>query len=217
MRARAAQSVSGVSRDESSRAAILRAAERIFADAGLAGARTDAIARAAGVNKALLYYYFKSKDALYRAVLEEHLKEFNRRGLGVLTRGGSARATVIEYVGMHFDFISARPFYPALVQRFMMAGGKQFDQLSKYILPVGQELGRVIERGVRAGEFRPVDSRHAAISLVSLTAFYFAAVPVVRLVTRGDPYEKAQLDRRKKEVLEFVRYGLFREPEARWS
>jgi TetR/AcrR family transcriptional regulator len=205
----------GNAREGSSRSAILRAAERIFAGAGLAGARTDAIARAARVNKALLYYYFKSKDALYRAVLEEHLKEFNRLGLEVLSRRGPARSTVIEYVGMHFDFISARPFYPALVQRFMMAGERQFRQLSKYILPVGRELGRVIERGVRAGEFRPVDSRNAAISLVGLTAFYFVAAPAVRLVTRGNPYGKAQLDQRRKEVLDFVRYGLFREPEAR--
>src|SRR3970040_2462057 len=73
------------------RAAILGAAERIFAEAGLAGARTDAIASGAGVNKALLYYYFRSKDALYRAVLEDHLREFRRRALEVLSAGGSGR------------------------------------------------------------------------------------------------------------------------------
>ena len=52
------------------RAAILEAAEGIFAEVGLAGARIDAIAGAAGINKAMLYYYFKSKEGLYRAVLE---------------------------------------------------------------------------------------------------------------------------------------------------
>ncbi|HEX4263610.1 MAG TPA: helix-turn-helix domain-containing protein, partial [Verrucomicrobiae bacterium] len=54
---------------ERSRAIILATAGRIFAQTGLAGARTDEIADAAGVNKALLYYYFKSKDALYEAVV----------------------------------------------------------------------------------------------------------------------------------------------------
>src|SRR5580704_9747082 len=49
---------------------ILQAAENVFAEKGLAGARIDAIARAAHVNKALLYYYFKDKDALYEAVLD---------------------------------------------------------------------------------------------------------------------------------------------------
>src|ERR1700730_9512421 len=58
-------------RPEQSRAAILRAAVREFAREGVAGARTDAIARAAGVNKALLYYYFKDKETLYGAVLDQ--------------------------------------------------------------------------------------------------------------------------------------------------
>src|SRR5260370_7216863 len=58
-------------RPAESQAAILKAAVREFAREGVAGARTDAIARAAGVNKALLYYYFKDKEALYQAVLDE--------------------------------------------------------------------------------------------------------------------------------------------------
>src|ERR1022692_2052812 len=58
-------------RPEESRAAILKAAVAEFAEHGIAGARTDAIARAAHVNKALLYYYFKDKDALYGAVLDQ--------------------------------------------------------------------------------------------------------------------------------------------------
>ena len=61
------------------REAILEAAEHIFGDEGLEGARTDAIATAAGVNKALLYYYFRSKEGLYRAVLEGYLADFNRQ------------------------------------------------------------------------------------------------------------------------------------------
>src|SRR5205823_14901656 len=58
-------------RPEESRAAILQAAIREFSREGVAGARTDAIARAARVNKALLYYYFKDKESLYGAVLDE--------------------------------------------------------------------------------------------------------------------------------------------------
>ena len=57
-------------RPEESRAAILQAAVREFSREGVAGARTDAIARAAGVNKALLYYYYKDKETLYGAVLD---------------------------------------------------------------------------------------------------------------------------------------------------
>ena len=66
------------------RRVILAAAARIFAGTGLAGARIDAIAAAAGVNKALLYYYFQSKDDLYLAVLEDQFREFNRQAIEIL-------------------------------------------------------------------------------------------------------------------------------------
>src|SRR5579862_6684588 len=89
------------------KAVILKAAERIYAENGLAGARTDAIASAAGVNKALLYYYFKSKEGLYEAVVEDHFREFNREALEVLNATGPARTVLLRYVRLHFDFMSA--------------------------------------------------------------------------------------------------------------
>src|SRR5580658_9360209 len=95
-------------RSKETRAAILSAAGKIFAKSGLAGARTDSIAAAAGVNKALLYYYFESKEALYQAVIEEHFHEFNQRALEVLTAPGSARDALLRYVNLHIDFISRR-------------------------------------------------------------------------------------------------------------
>src|SRR5271157_722544 len=86
------------------RQAILHAAERIFADEGLEGARTDAIAAAAGVNKALLYYYFRSKHGLYREVLEGYLADFNRQAMELLSSEGSARAVLERYINLHCDF-----------------------------------------------------------------------------------------------------------------
>jgi nicotinic acid mononucleotide adenylyltransferase len=70
----------------------------------------------------------------------------------------------------------------------------------------------LIERGVRAGEFRPVHSGHTVISLVALTVFYFAS-PIVRVTAPVDPYRDRQVAQRKQEVLKFVRYALFRNPE----
>ena len=77
-------------KSDKTRAAILAAAGNIFAKSGLAGARTDAIAQAARVNKAMLYYYFRSKDALYAAVLEDHFREFNRQALDILRQNAPA-------------------------------------------------------------------------------------------------------------------------------
>ena len=197
------------------REAILEAAERMFGDEGLEGARTEAIAAAAGVNKALLYYYFGSKDGLYRAVLEGYLADFNRQALELLSSKGSARSLLLRYINIHFDFIGAHRHHGPLFQRMLMADQKSLVRLArKYFLPRSKALLRVIERGMRTGEFRRMDSTHAAISLLSLIVFYFSSAPVLRAVSGIDAYAKANLARRKKEVLKFVRYALFKNPES---
>jgi len=202
-------------RGAETRNTILEAAERIFAEVGPEGARTDAIAQAAGVNKALLYYYFKSKDDLYQAVLESHLTEFRRRALGVLESEGSARARLLRYVSLHFDFISARPYYPRLVHRLMSANDRLVHRaVHQYSAPIYAKLAELIEEGVRSGEFRQVDTHHTIYSLVGLSVFYFAAAPVVKEVSQIDAFDRANVASRRDEVLKFIRYGLFREPEA---
>jgi AcrR family transcriptional regulator len=94
---------------EESRAAILKAAVAEFAEHGIAGARTDAIARAAQVNKALLYYYFEDKDALYEAVLDHVFSGLRARVMPVLESRLPPRQKMLEYLGAYFDYIAANP------------------------------------------------------------------------------------------------------------
>lgn len=202
------------SRADQTRAKILEAAERAFAGEGLAGARTDAIAAEAGVNKALLYYYFKSKEALYEAVIEEQLREFNNRALAILEGPGPARELLLEYLNVHFDFISRRRRHAALFQQLMMKGGKGPERLfRKYIAPRGEALRNLLERGIRSGDFRKVDPFHTAISIVGLVVFYFSAAPMFELLGYSDPYAAKNLSLRKQQVLDFVRHGLFVDPK----
>jgi len=197
-----------------SRTAILEAAEHNFAEYGLSGARTDAIAAAAGVNKALLYYYFPGKEALYYAVLDERMKGFRVSALQILTQEGPAAPILLEYVGAHFDFIGAHPHYPRLFQRLALAGGQWSKRLvGEHLIPVAQALNALLRRGMRAGEFRAFDSGHTAISLVALTVFYFSAAPVIRLVSGRDPFSAGSLRRRRTEVLKFVRHALLTKVE----
>jgi len=179
------------------------------------GARTDAIAAAAGVNKAMLYYYFKSKAKLYAAVLEANATEFHRRADDVLSGEGSASAILIRYISNHLDFIGARPYYPRLFQRLMMAGDRSVERLIKmHSIPIYQRLAELVEKGMRSGEFRSLNVRHTVVSLAALTLFYFNAAPIVRKISGVDVFGKAEQARRKDEVLNFVRYALFTNPEA---
>lgn len=202
-------------RGDRTRAAILSAAERCFAESGLAGARTDAIAASAGVNKAMLYYHFRSKNHLYDSVIEDHFAEFNREALTVLNGPGTARAVLLRYLGLHFDMISARHRYACLYQQLMLSGGPHLERLvRRHFAPRTAALRRLLERGIRSGEFRPVDPMHAGISIAALIVFYFSAAEVLRLLGHHNAYSTANLARRKEEVLSFIRHGLFIHPNA---
>ncbi len=202
-------------RSAASRTAILAAAERLFAARGLAGARMDAIAAAARVNKALLYYYFKSKEELYEAIVEDHFREFTRQALETLSSAGSARAVLLRYVSLHFDFISARHRYASLFQQFMLGDGQMPRRfVERYFKPRSEAFGRLLERGVRDGEFRRVDPFHAGVSITALVVFYFSAAPVLQTLGHADAFSDASLKRRKKEVLDLIRFGFFADPES---
>src|ERR1700675_931534 len=96
---------SNLNRADRTRKTILRAAIREFSEHGLAGARTDAIAESAKVNKALLYYYFKSKLGLYTAALEEVSAAVVARALEALDPGRSAGDRLLRTALDHFDRI----------------------------------------------------------------------------------------------------------------
>src|SRR5260370_12564575 len=104
-------------RDLTTARRIVATAEQIFAEEGLAGARMDDIARSAKVNKALLYYYFRSKEELFRFVLETLFSQL-RAGVvaqhAIQMSPGKRLAAVIDNF---FDFVRAHPNYPRLVQR----------------------------------------------------------------------------------------------------
>src|SRR5579863_2111381 len=102
-------------RPEQSRASILQAAIREFANEGVAGARTDAIARAAKVNKALLYYYFEDKEAIYGAVLDQVFAGLRESIHEALSRDLPPSQKILAYAGAHFDYIASSPLYPRIV------------------------------------------------------------------------------------------------------
>ncbi|MGH9454960.1 MAG: TetR/AcrR family transcriptional regulator [Terriglobia bacterium] len=196
-------------------AAILTAAEGIFAESGLAGARTEEIAKRAGVNKALLYYYFKSKDGLYRAVLEMYREEFHSQAFEIFSSHEPVRKQLLRYVNLQFDFISSKPHYPRIIQRLMTTGPRSVEQfLSKYSAPLYHNLARLIQKGVENGELRCVDPHHTVYSLVALINFYFAAAPIVKSVTHIDPFDPGNIKKRKEEVMSLIRYGLFKDVEG---
>jgi TetR/AcrR family transcriptional regulator len=199
---------------EESRAAILKAAVGEFAEHGIAGARTDAIARAARVNKALLYYYFKDKDALYEAVLDHVFCGLRERVMPALESELGPREKMLEYVGAYFDYIAANPQFPRVVQaEWMRSGGDGRSHMKRiareYFRPIFGKLKEVLREGIETGEFRAVNATDFLPSVVAVIVFYFSAAPVIEELTNADPLSRKRIRERRAFVLEFVAAALF--------
>jgi TetR/AcrR family transcriptional regulator len=193
---------------------IVATAERIFSEQGLAGARMDEIARAAKVNKALLYYYFRSKEELHRFVLEMLLSQMRDTVWGQGDFSMSAGQRIAAVIDSFFDFVVQHPNYPRLVQREMMGHGPNMEWIvSEYYRPLHIRLVELIEKGISAGEFRRVDTRNAALTIISIMVFYFSAAPVLSRILGHDSLRPREVARRRRAVQDFLEHGLF-QPEA---
>lgn len=189
---------------------IVRAAEGIFANKGLAGARTGAIARAARVNKALLYYYFRSKEDLHRFTLEMLLSQLRSQVEASLEGSRPAQDRLLGYVNSYFDFVAAHPNYPRLIQRQLMNRGRELGGIvDEYYRPLHDQLTATIRAGIARGEFREVDPKQTVLTLVAMTVFYFGAAPLLAELWHCDPLKPSRVAARRRAVLDFLEHGLF--------
>jgi TetR/AcrR family transcriptional regulator len=199
---------------EESRAAILQAAVHEFAREGVAGARTDAIAKAAGVNKALLYYYFEDKEALYQAVLDEVFSGVRAAIHEAIAQPLPPRERLKAYVCAHFDYIASNPLYPRIVHAEFLRASRdpsQVERIAKeYFRPVFGEVGALLMEGMQTGDFRRVNPVHFIPSMVSVIVFYFTtAAPIMKVMFGSDPMSPDLIAERRQAVLEFITSALF--------
>jgi TetR/AcrR family transcriptional regulator len=191
------------------RAAILEAALSEFAEEGIAGARMEAIAAAAGVNKALLHYYFRDKERLYGAALDHVFATLSQRMLEVLERDLPPPEKIMAYAAAHFDFIAASPIYPRMVQREMMRAGRSGSPhmrriAERYLRPIFLKIMTVMQEGMARGQFRRIDAGHFLVSLIAMNVFYFSTAPMMALVTRRNPLTPQRVAERRAAVMDAV-------------
>ncbi len=204
---------------EASRNAILKAALAEFAQEGLAGARVDAIADAAGVNKALLYYYFHDKEKLYGATLENFFAPLHQRVMDVCDRPGSAGERFLSYAREHFDSIAASPHHARIFMGELMSasrGGKTYlDRiLTKYMLPIGMRVLALLREGVDSGEFRPLDPAQFVPTAIGSIVHYFLTAPLRQRFLKLMPMAEPSIEDRRSAVLDFIAAALFADRAA---
>jgi len=164
---------------------ILDAAEQLFAAQGFTTTTIKQIGRAAGVNSALLYYYFADKDRLYREVLQRFVSRLVARTMAGSEGRGDPEARLRAFVAAQAAALAAHPDIPRLLVREMIDfdAAHAVEHIQRLAATSFRRLCGLIEEGQRAGLFRrDLDPRFAAISTISQVAYFFIARPAVRML-----------------------------------
>ena len=201
-------------RADQTRSRILDAAVREFSENGLAGARTEQIAEIAGVNKALLYYYFKSKDALYQAALESVVKSVVENSMSAITPGRSAGEKVVQFALNHFDRIhSQRAFQSLMQQEFLRVRQGEKNSLKSIVegifRPMMLLLRNVLTEGRESGELVPADEWQIMYAALGANIFYFLSAPVIGLMLDSNPLTRDAMEHRRKAAIEYLGMSIF--------
>jgi TetR/AcrR family transcriptional regulator len=175
---------------------IFAAAAAEFAAHGYAGANMDRVARAARLNKAMIYYHFGSKAALYRAILVDMFDDVGRRVGEVAASDVPPEQKIRGFVGAIADAAEAHPHFPPIWLRELAEGAQHVDAATlEYARGVLEILGRIIREGCRAGVFEPANPLMVHAGIVAPLMFFFvtggvrsklarAGVPNVANITR---------------------------------
>lgn len=154
---------------------ILAAAALEFAERGFAGARVDRIARRARVNKAMLYYHFKSKDGLYRTLLRRMFTVAAERLHAIGDAADPPADKVDRVIATMAAFIEEHAFFPAIMLREVAEGGAHLDRETLTALAaVPREVGGIVHQGVTSGAFRPVPPMFAYFTMLAPILFFLA-------------------------------------------
>ena len=192
---------------------ILDAAHAVFLRRGTAGARTQEIAREAGVNSALLHYYFRSKARLAEAVFQRAAAELMPAVIRILASDAELEAKVEQVVDVELKQLLRTPYLPGYVlselthhperarQLFSAATGLSPADVGARLFKV---LGAQIRARVKAGRMHPIAPEQFAINLLALCVFPFAARPMVMaLLGLDDAGFQQFIDRRRRELATF--------------
>ena len=179
------------------RDAILAAAAELFAVRGQAGTTIKDIGRAAGVNPALIYYYFDDKSALYDAVLAELIGRFPDRLIESIDPSATPREALAAVIRRQAQVFIAEPQLPRLIVRELADhfGDRATPLIGEHARRLLATITGLIRRGQDEGIFRrDVEPHHAAISCLSQLNWYCISSPLMRILLHNDPSPDKPLD-----------------------
>lgn len=192
--------------DKTTEQKILLAAKKIFVAKGMAGARMQDIADEAGINKALLHYYFKNKEQLFEMIFTELSTEFFPRLKMIFASEDPLFVKIETFCAVYIEHVLQNPHIPIFVLNEIHQRPAWF---AKKMLKAGPpNLARLIQdvqEEIKAGKIKPIHPAQLVLNMLSMCVFPFIAKPMFMAIMGMEESSFRQLmEARKKEVPAFI-------------
>lgn len=200
---------------ETTREKLKLAALEEFVEKGYDGARMQEIANRAGANKAMIHYYFTSKDALFESIIRETFEELFQLFSQIWSMADQSPEELIrKTVYAHFQFLSEHPYLPRIIVRELNSNNPIVEKVMHDLF---EQMGNTnirqavdtLAAGVEAGKLRKVDPKQTIWNIIGLNLFFFIAKPLLKAIWQEEFVDEEKLlVKREKAIVDLLLYGL---------
>lgn len=185
---------------------IFEAAHEIFVQKGLDGAKMQEIADRAGINKALLHYYYRSKEKLFEVVVKAVINRAFPVVRQLIESEEPLEQKITRFIDFYIELITRNTFVPLfIISELNRHPDRFFETIFPKDLPKPEVFFRQVEEEIARGNLRPVEPQHLLVNILSLCVFPFVAKPMFRVLLGMDQQELNRfMSGRKEEVKRFV-------------
>lgn len=185
---------------------ILNAAIHIFQTKGMDGARMQEIADAAGINKAMLHYYFRSKQQLFESVFIHTFSLLAPQLNTILNDDSSIEDKIKNFTSNYITFIREHPYLPNFIIQELNRNPNFIIKLKNTnTFPNIEKFKKQVDQEVESKILKPISSEQLFINIMALNIFPFVAKPLIKSFTNSDDQSYDQLmEDRKTEVANFI-------------
>ena len=186
---------------------ILSAARKIFTTKGMAGARMQDIANEAGINKALLHYYYRDKEKLFETIFLEEAQKFFPKINAIFQSDDPLFQKIEKFVDEYIDEMLENPYLPWFVLNEINRDPDQFMYKiwGENNLPKPAKFLEQIENEIKNGTIKRINPVHLLMNLLSMTIFPFVARPMItRNLHMSELQFRKTMEERKKEIPKFI-------------
>ena len=185
---------------------ILASAKHIFHIKGLSGARMQEIADVAGINKAMLHYYFRSKDKLFEAVFRDAVKNFFPKIFELINTDQPLFSKIENFVSGYIQIILENPCVPGFIINELSQNPQRIKNIfiENEIAPPEKFIHQII-KAIEDKEIIPINPKELMLNIISLCLFPVVAKPIVETALNlTEENYNALIESRKKEVAKFI-------------